>query len=135
MKNLNLLPKFKYGLVCAMMLLLAACSYYQHSMQKQEEIRQCLLHCEQRYQTCLSVCDDNLADCNMKSQARSAVHFAHYRHQQTMKGQVVTAETKAFQDPLACRKTTCDCVEDKNMCHQACRGFINKRLQYAMQLK
>lgn len=135
MTIMNILYKAKLGLVCGIMLLLNACSYYQHYSQKVDVRNQCLAQCEQRFQTCQRVCDDNKAVCRAKNKARAAMHFAHYQCQQNVKGQVVSEELNSFRDPLACRKTTCECLEDKNMCQQACRGSIRKRLQYAMQLK
>lgn len=135
MNNMKIIYKAKLGLVCGIMLLLTACSYYQHYAQKNEHRKQCRMQCEQRFQCCLKVCDDNKALCRMKSKVRAAMHFSQYRQQQNVKGQIVSEELNSFRDPLACRKTTCDCVEDKNMCQQACRGSIRKRLQYTMQLK
>lgn len=132
---INNLHKVTVTLLSGILLLLTGCSYYQHYEQQLEHKKQCRTHCEQRYQHCLRVCDDNPALCRLKSKARAAAHFAFYQHQQNVKGQVVMEELNAFRDPLVCRNTTCDCVEDKNMCQQACRGFIRKRLQYAMQLK
>ena len=114
--------------------LLSACSYMQNQHQLFEQQKLSAAHCDQRYQHCKQTCDENEKSCLAKSDARAAVHFARYQHQQNVKGQIVTEEVQAFRDPLACRKATCDCDQDKMMCQQAYRGSIYKRLQYAMQL-
>lgn len=121
-------------LLCLSLWLLSACSYMHNQQQLFEQRKLCIAHCDERFQYCKQTCDENEKLCRMKSEARAAVHFAHYQHQQKVKGQVVMEEVNVFRDPLACRKVTCDCVQDKNMCQQACRGAIHKRLQYAMQL-
>lgn len=128
------LQDFSKSMIYLGMLLLSACAYFDSQHQQFDQNRRCHAHCDQRYQYCTHICDDNENLCRMKAKANAAVHFAQYKHRQQVQGQVVAAELAAFRDPLACRKTTCDCDQDKNMCKQACRGSIRKRLQYAMQL-
>jgi hypothetical protein len=114
--------------------LISACSYMQNQQQLFAQRKISAAHCDQRYQYCQKTCDDNLNLCRTKSDARAARHFARYQQQQNVKGQIVMEEVQAFREPLACRKMTCDCDQDKMMCQQAYRGSIYKRLQSAMQL-
>ena len=133
MFGLNLKYSSRIGMIFGV-LLLSACSYMHHQQQRFEHQKACRAHCDERYRHCMQVCDDNEKLCRIKRDAIAAVHFARYKQQQNLKGQVITEELKAFRDPLACLKTTCDCEQDKMMCKQAYRGAIYKRLQYAMQL-
>lgn len=115
-------------------LLLSACSYMSHQQQRFAHQKAGSANCDERYRHCMQICDDNEKLCRIKRDAVAAVHFARYKQQQNVKGQVISEELKAFRDPLACLKTTCECEQDIVMCKQAYRGVIYKRLQYAMQL-
>jgi hypothetical protein len=126
--------KYSNAVIYLSLLLLSACTYFNNQHVQFEHWKLCQAHCDQRYQGCAQNCDDNERICKIKNNAITAVHFARYQQQQNVKGQIVAEELSSFRDPLACRKTTCDCDQDKNICKQACRGVIHKRLQYAMQL-
>ena len=120
--------------VCLGLLMLSSCTYLENQHKLFEQTNQCVSYCSQHYHQCKQTCDDNENICQMKNEARAAVHFERYQMQQQVKGQVVMEEEQAFQDPLACMKVTCDCDQDKMMCQQACRGTIFKKMQYVMQL-
>lgn len=113
-------------------LMLSSCSYYYQHQEQVVRGKACYRHCEQQNDQCTQICDDNQNVCRAKNDAMTAARFVRYQHQQAVKGQIMIAELPAFRDPLACRKTTCDCEQDKRMCKQACRGTIYKRLQSVM---
>jgi len=118
----------RFGIMLGM-LSLSACSFYQHFHDKMVAKQACDKACQTRWYQCSRVCDQDSALCNAKADAMAAVHFNHYKRQQCIKGEGITLELKAFRDPLACTKTTCECVQDYDVCKQACQGSIYKRLQ------
>lgn len=92
----------------------------------------CYMHCEQRWNHCTQICDEDANRCHAKNDTTAAAHVVRYQQQQAVKGQIIIAALQSFRDPLACRKTSCDCAQDKSMCKEACRGTIYKRLQSVM---
>jgi hypothetical protein len=35
----------------------------------------------------------------------------------------VSRDLNSYRDPLQCRKVTCDCLADNNVCKASCRGL------------
>ncbi len=108
---------------------LSACAFYQHAHDRIIARQVCYTGCQTQRVQCDHQCDQNAALCNAKADAIAAVHFNHYKRQQSVKGDGLTEELKSFRDPLACTKTTCECVQDYDVCRQSCQGSIYKRLQ------
>ncbi|PJD93597.1 MAG: acyltransferase [Legionella sp.] len=131
MPNLN--NALKVICVGLSLLMMSACSYYHHERQVVAQKKTCYANCVKKCKHCLDVCDQNTTVCQAKADAMAAVHFSQYRHQQNVQGELTMAELKSFRDPLACLKTTCDCVQDKRVCQQSCDGKVYKRMQSAMR--
>jgi hypothetical protein len=111
------------------LLSLSACSFYQHVHDKLVAKQRCDQACQTHWYQCSRVCDQHSALCNAKADAIAAVHFNHYKRQQCVTGEGITLELNSFRDPLACAKTTCECLQDYDVCKQSCQGSIYKRLQ------
>ena len=111
------------------LLSLSACAVYKNIHDKMMAKQVCYIACQAHRYRCNHLCDQNSELCNAKADAIAAVHFNHYKRQQCVKGEGITAELKAFRDPLACTKTTCECDKDYDVCRQSCQGSIYKRLQ------
>lgn len=118
----------RFGLIVCMLVLNACVCYRAPLYDKMTTNRACYTACTQRLHRCSRICDQNSALCDAKDYARAAVHFNHYKRQQCVKGDGIEIELGAFRDPLACMKSTCECVQDFDVCVQACRGKIVKRL-------
>ncbi len=116
-------------LVGFFIVLMTSCSTYQTFIVHAQNMKNCKLACEERLKQCSQVCRNSCQNCTKLSNAEAAVHFIQYKKQQNIQGQIVALEMKSFQDPLKCRKTTCDCKADFGLCIQSCRGIIRKNLR------
>lgn len=114
----------RFGAVLLILLLSACSSYVQH----ERALKVCKAHCSAALKRCEHVCRNNCQNCTKLSNIESAVHFNQYKHQQNIQGSIAALELQSFQDPLQCRKPTCDCRADFSVCLQACGGKIHKRL-------
>lgn len=122
--------RYGYGILIGFaLMIMSSCSLYQQYHDKIVAKQACYAACKSHLSQCSHTCDQYVTLCNAKAYAIAAVHFNHYRHQQCVKGELVTLELNSFRDPLACLKMTCDCKQDYRMCAQSCEGSIYKRLQ------
>ena len=85
--------------------------------------------CLSQLNQCKIECRNNCSTCSRFEIAQAADAFKHYVYEQRMKGARVIRSLNSYRDPLQCRKTTCNCVQDFQVCHQACTGFIHKELK------
>lgn len=106
--------------------LLTACNTY---VQHQRALNACKLNCKVAMHHCEQSCRNNCQNCTLLANSEAAVHFNQYKHQQQLQGSIVALELQSFKDPLQCRKSTCACSADFEMCAQACQGIIHKRLK------
>lgn len=111
------------GLCCGF-LMLSACMY------KTLAQRACMTTCESRLAACSKVCRNNCSQCTAAAAQSTIRHSAHYEHEQYVKGALIALQLNSFRDPLQCRKTTCNCTGDYQICVQSCGGAIAKRLQH-----
>lgn len=66
----------------------------------------------------------------MRKSINSAMKsYGRYVHEQEVQGGMVIQELKSYRDPLQCRKVSCNCMADYNVCVQGMSGIIHKRLQ------
>lgn len=110
-------------------ILLVSCQSYEGYTQHRKELKSCQMHCKVMMQRCEESCRNSCENCTLLADAEAAVHFNQYKHQQQIQGSIVALELQSFRDPLQCRKTTCACRADFEMCTQACQGTIYKRLK------
>lgn len=112
-----------------MLPLLVSCATYQQTVSHMQAVKACQNNCAQRLQQCNQVCRNNCLNCSVIANATAAVHFNQYKHEQCVQGKIVALELQSFRDPLQCRKTTCACRADYDVCKQSCNGLIHKKLQ------
>ncbi|KTD29779.1 MULTISPECIES: acyltransferase [Legionella] len=95
----------------------------------------CTTTCESRYQACTKVCRNNCPQCTAAAGQARDKNYNHYIHEQYVKGRMIALQLNSFRDPLQCRKVTCSCREDYQVCMQSCGGgdggAIKKYLQHA----
>jgi hypothetical protein len=89
----------------------------------------CLNACQAKLVHCKQVCIDNCAICTKKSSLKTFKRYEQYIHEQKIQGKMVARELQAYRDPLECRKVTCHCQADYQVCMQSHAGFIHKNLQ------
>lgn len=91
----------------------------------------CKKSCQESYHQCRKVCHNSCRNCAAYEQQVTAKHYRNYTHEQCVEGGFVIRQLNSYRDPLKCRKTTCDCEADYQICSQACSGIIHKYLQVA----
>jgi hypothetical protein len=124
-----MMNQFKYllhGLLCFCLL---GCGGYHQSVVKQEQVGQCNGICMQRYDLCRDNCVDNCHNCTVKAHMRSRHDYLKYLREHAIEGKIVARELNSYRDPLQCRKVTCQCVADLDVCRQSCTGIIRKQLK------
>ncbi len=111
------------------LLLLTACTStrFQHN----SKVMQCVNQCNLKAQYCQRHCGNNCPNCTLMSYQNSKARFIKYLHECDIQGKIVLRELNSYRDPLQCRKVTCNCVADLEVCKQNCSGIIYKRLQTA----
>lgn len=112
-------------------ILLTSCIHKLITPQAKDSYASCKASCEQRSRACNKVCRNNCQQCNAYSWQKAKNGYYNYRHEETVNGGFIARELKSYRDPLQCRKTTCDCRGDYQVCMQSCGGVIKKRLQVA----
>ena len=95
------------------------------------DLVRCELKCKQGFSQCLPACKNNCVRCMVRASQSARKHYLRYQHQQSVQGKNIVRELNSYRDPLQCRKTTCNCWADFNVCMQSCRGLIQKSLQVA----
>lgn len=109
---------------------LFSCTSY-HSNQTKDQVASCLASCAQKGNQCNKVCDLNCQNCRIKSNCTTAKGYNVYRREQSIQGFGVARELNSYRDPLQCRKVTCNCQADYQICMQSCGGVIHKQLRVA----
>ncbi|KTC78346.1 acyltransferase [Legionella brunensis] len=107
---------------------LVSCTHIM-STQEKSKIAACQLSCENRATACKQTCRNNCPRCCQFSTKTTVTNYKHYKHEVCVKGDFLTLQLNSFRDPLQCRKTTCDCRADYQVCMQACSGMVYKDLR------
>lgn len=115
-------------LMCFLMFGLSNCTIHTNS-QKAQEVAQCSRTCVQNLEICKKKCVDNCPNCTLKANLSAVRHYAQYVNEKKIEGELITRELKSYRDPLQCRKITCNCAADFNVCTQNCTGVIQKQLR------
>jgi hypothetical protein len=90
----------------------------------------CAATCESRLVACTKVCRNNCAQCSAAAGQSAAKNYGHYVHEKVVQGKIVALQLNSFRDPLQCRKITCNCQADYQICMQSCGGAVMKRLAH-----
>ncbi|MDP3560645.1 MAG: acyltransferase [Legionellaceae bacterium] len=114
---------------CFMILSLTSCNTYKQYVQHEQTLKACKQVCSQRLQRCEHSCRNNCQNCRAVAMTEAALHFNQYKKQQCLQGEIVALQLQSFRDPLECRKVTCACTPDFDVCVQSCKGRIHKRLR------
>ena len=118
-----------FALLVLCCLSLGACSQYHDFQDKIKAHQHCAKACKTRMHFCNKFCRNDPAQCKRWADASATVHFGHYRQEKLIQGEPIGSELQGFRDPLACKKVSCDCLADFDLCIQTCQGNIHKRLQ------
>ena len=118
-------------ILCFVIIALVGCTSHELSVKRADDKVMCKSACQQRFNTCSQVCHNNCRECGQHSAQSTAKNYRKYKHQQCIQGGIIARDLNSYRDPLQCRKITCDCLADYNVCTEACDGIIHKRLQIA----
>lgn len=113
---------------CIIICLLSGCATQQNAAIKSSTLKQCNVVCTQRLHQCSNQCVNNCRTCSATSSHSTALSYTKYVHERQIEGTIVARELNSYRDPLQCRKITCNCSADFNMCTQNCTGIIQKKL-------
>jgi hypothetical protein len=106
-------------------LLLTACT----NPRLANDLALCKKGCQHQLNSCSLVCRNNCLQCGKAANCSAARHYNKYKQEQIIQGRVIARELNSYRDPLQCRKVTCNCLADYNVCTQSCEGVLHKRLQ------
>lgn len=109
--------------------LLSCTQFVARSVSK--ESKPCQSLCEKRFDKCNQNCRNNCQQCVAYAKQKASENYLYYQHEQYLKGGVIARDLQSYRDPLQCRKITCSCPADFELCMQSCGGIIQKRLQAA----
>lgn len=113
------MKKLKTGVIACLFLLVFGCT-------KHVEIDNA---CAKQLADCRLLCEDNCQNCINKSINSAVKSYNRYVQEQKTQGGMVIQQLKSYRDPLQCRKISCSCMADYNVCLQGRSGIIHKRLQ------
>jgi hypothetical protein len=94
-----------------------------------KQVTQCKRSCLQQLNVCSQVCRNNCRQCGKVATCTAARNYNKYKNEQINQGGIIARDLNSYRDPLQCRKVTCNCLADYNVCAQSCEGVIHKRLQ------
>ncbi|WP_367605652.1 acyltransferase [Legionella sp. W05-934-2] len=93
-----------------------------------KSMKQCLQSCEQINRSCLSQCKDSCRICQKEADKQAWKSYEEYYQRMKIQGTYRPRDWLSFRDPLKCRKVSCSCPGDLNVCIQQCGGEIKKKL-------
>ena len=114
---------------CIIMVGISGCQGLKQYALKLQVEEQCKVVCVQHFEYCKQNCIDNCPNCSIASQRKAAKNFKKYTYERKVEGKMVMRELNSYRDPLQCRKVTCDCLADFEICKEGCTGVIKKKLQ------
>lgn len=109
---------------------LCACIQFLSAEQKTTQTA-CIATCEQRAAACTKVCRNNCRQCQARAGQSTSESYLYYQHEQFVKCDIVARQLNSYRDPLQCRKVTCSCSADYQICMQSCGSGIKKQLRVA----
>lgn len=110
---------------------LISCAKYPGITYTKAEFAICKASCNKKVSKCNRLCSNNCAQCRSKAFSSTNKSYNMYLHEQRLQGLRVARELNSYRDPLQCRKITCNCPADYQVCMQLCGGVIYKQLRVA----
>ena len=120
---------FRITFFTAVLFSLCGCISQQNTAQTINDRASCKQNCLKRAQSCAEQCHDNCHECSRSATRSAAMSYNKYKMEQVIQGGMMARDLNSYRDPLQCRKISCDCSADYQVCVQSCGGRIYKRLQ------
>lgn len=89
----------------------------------------CQSTCVKKHELCRQNCTDNCKQCQIEAWQEKTVKLKKYHTERIIMGGLMDRDLNSYRDPLQCRKVTCNCAADYQVCQQSCTGKIHKTLQ------
>lgn len=112
--------------LCCFCLLLESCLHRPVSITNTS----CASACAIRMAECTKTCRNNCPLCSVQANEKAAKKYKKYQCEQIIKGKIIALQLNSFRDPLQCRKITCDCPADYEVCMKSCGGRVLKRTTF-----
>jgi hypothetical protein len=125
------LKKILTLLLCS--LILTACVHHQAIIQKIHPNQSCLNQCLQEFSYCKKICTDSCPECCGVSKFHALESYHRYVRQSHVQGFFPINLLQSYDDPLKCKKNSCECQADYVLCKQHCTGIITKKLNHKKQ--
>lgn len=117
--------------LCCSLLFCTSCMQYTSIFHRNTGFATCKLACEKTLAHCAKTCRNNCDRCTRAAAIMTTAKYNRYIQQQIIKGKIIALQLNSFRDPLQCRKMTCNCMADYQICVQACGSVETpKRLQH-----
>lgn len=110
---------------------LGSCMHNNATTHTRADMPACQASCLEQASKCSQRCNNNCQQCSAQESRSTVNDYIDWKQGQLVQGKVVSRELNSFRDPLQCRKTTCNCSADYNVCIQSCGGVIRKQLYVA----
>ena len=114
--------------VSSVVLLLLSCMNQAMTI-KHVQSSSCKMQCLKQRHTCQQICHNDCYTCFKEVQKTVKRSYDQYIREVKTQGGVIARDLNSFKDPLQCRKTSCDCSADFEVCAQSCKGLIHKNMR------
>lgn len=88
----------------------------------------CQKQCLREFQFCKKTCRDSCPECCGVSKFHAIESYHRYARQSKVQGFFPINLLQYYDDPLKCKKNSCDCQADYVLCNEHCSGIITKKL-------
>ncbi|MBA2650103.1 MAG: acyltransferase [Legionella sp.] len=120
--------KIKWLFLGLLVTCIGSCNIHQ-SDEQALNLAHCQMHCRENLELCHATCSNHCAHCENSAAASAACGYDQYLQEIEVQGGIIARELNSYRDPLQCRKITCNCSADFNLCSQGCTGIIQKQLR------
>lgn len=88
----------------------------------------CEKQCLSEFQYCKKICRDSCPQCCGVSKFHAIESYHRFVRQSQVQGFFPINLLQYYDDPLKCKKNSCDCQADYVLCKENCSGIITKKL-------
>lgn len=118
----------KWLLFIISLFLITGCHSIHSPILSSKQNQQCQNQCLAQLQYCKKICKDSCPHCCGLSKFHAIESYGRYSKQARVQGFFPINLLQYYDDPLKCKKTSCDCQADYVLCKQHCAGIISKKL-------
>lgn len=117
-----------FSMMTACLITLSGCHHAHPHLLPSTSQKSCYNQCLGELQYCKKICKDSCPTCCGLSKFHAIESYGRYAKQSRVQGFFPINLLQYYDDPLKCKKNSCDCQADYVLCKQHCAGIITKRL-------